>query len=94
MTIKCSLRVRNDLGGGKLALDETGAAFRGDSCPVCKRALHVRGAGKRIASRDTYEADGFCASCGAPLGTIVAQVSTIFGLEEDERVLAGPWKVY
>lgn len=67
-----------------------------DACPRCGRreAVRVQGSGKRIAGHDVYEADGFAVCCGAPLGTIRAQVSTIFGLEEDERVLRGRARVY
>lgn len=54
----------------------------------------VAGTGREIEGRDTYRAQGLCVQCRAPRGIIRAQVETIFGLEEDERVLAGPWRVY
>lgn len=96
MSTTCALRVRNDLGGGTIDVDTTGAAYRGDACPACKETpLRVIGAGMEIASHDTYEAAGFCRVCGAPVGTIIATVPTIFGLEEDEAVLlSGRWRVY
>lgn len=43
---------------------------------------------------DTYRSTGHCTDCGVELGPIVAKVSTIFGIEEDERVLHGRARVY
>jgi hypothetical protein len=57
-------------------------------------ATGIAGKGKRIATRDTYEADAFCVGCGEQVGVLRAKVETIFGLEEDEAVLNGRWKVY
>lgn len=54
----------------------------------------VGGTGREVESHGTYRARGLCAGCREPRGVIRAQVETVFGLEEDERVLAGPWRVY
>lgn len=54
----------------------------------------VRGKGISSNDRDAYYADGHCVACDNFVGTIRAKVDTLFGIEEDERVLAGPWKVY
>lgn len=35
-----------------------------------------------------------CSRCRQPVGRLVVRVPTMFGLDEDARVLAGPWKVY
>lgn len=65
------------------------------ACPVCKVApVRARGTGKRIESHDTYAANAVFVCCGAPAGVLRVKVDTIFGIEEDERVLAGPWRVY
>ena len=71
------------------------------TCPRCgykphpERGVRVQGKGKRITGHDVYEADGYAACCGQPLGTIRAVVSTVFGVEEDERVLYhGRCRVY
>jgi hypothetical protein len=61
-------------------------------CPCGSRS--VSGLGKRIASFDTYEADARCNGCWAPRGVLRVKVSTLFGIEEDERVGHGPWRVY
>lgn len=69
-----------------------------DTCTECKESpLAVRGLGMTIdpnASHDTYRADAVCYSCGAPAGVLRVKMSTIFGIEEDERVLNGRCRVY
>jgi hypothetical protein len=50
--------------------------------------------GPGAAAHDEYHSDAECCACGERVGTLVVKVSTVFGIEEDERVLAGPWKVF
>jgi hypothetical protein len=65
------------------------------ACPHCKtEPFNVRGKGINKTDRDSHYADGHCLKCDARVGTIRVKLDTIFGLEEDERVLNGPWKVY
>lgn len=64
------------------------------ACPGCSAPLRVLGSGREIGGHDYYRAKGFCASCRAYVGEIRAYVDTIFGLEEDERVLHGRPRVY
>lgn len=68
------------------------------TCPKCKlNPLPVRGQGKSIdpnSPRDTYRADAICCGCGAPVGVLRVKVETIFGIEEDDRVLNGRCRVY
>ena len=73
-----------------------GTARRPSTCPGCSAApLRVQGRDRTIGGHDYYRADGFCADCGARVGEIRAYVSTIFGLDEDERVLVhGRPRVY
>lgn len=54
----------------------------------------VGGTGREIEGHDVYRARGLCVGCRAYRGVIRVQVATVFGLEEDERVMAGPWRVY
>jgi len=66
-------------------------------CPFCGALpLCVKGEGSNIVrGRDSYQnfsAVTLC--CKKPVDWIKSQMDTIFGLEEDERVLNGPWKVY
>lgn len=64
-------------------------------CPSCGDApLRVQGTGRTIGGHDWYRATGHCAACGARVGEVRAYVSTIFGIEEDERVLHGRARVY
>lgn len=68
------------------------------ACPRCREAapagLCVRGDGRRVESRDTFVANASAVPCGCAVGVLRVRVSTIFGLEEDEVVLNGPWRVY
>jgi hypothetical protein len=66
------------------------------ACPKCKATpFSAAGTGMSIESHDTYRAEGACLSCKKRVGVLRVVVSTIFGLEEDERVLYGsPCKVY
>lgn len=65
-------------------------------CPGCKAGppLAVRGLGIHTREHAAYVARAACVRCGAVVGSLRAEVETVFGLEEDERVLAGPWRVY
>ena len=64
-------------------------------CPRCKsEPLQVQGDNNSIESRDTYRADARCLSCGETIGVLRVRVSTIFGIEEDGRVLNGRCRVY
>ena len=65
-------------------------------CPDCGASpLRVQGTGRRVSADDrAYEADGYCAACRAHVGTIRAEVSTLFGIHEDEAVLYGRPRVY
>jgi hypothetical protein len=65
------------------------------ACPACgAEPFGARGLGRRIAAHDTYAADAVATCCGKHVGELRVTLGTIFGLEEDERVLTGPWKVY
>lgn len=58
---------------------------------VCCGRVHGRGI--RATTHDTYVAEAEC-ECGKRVGTMHTKVSTIFGIEEDERVLYGRARVY
>lgn len=64
-------------------------------CPFCGvEPMKARGVGGMVKSHDSYRSDAITTCCGKPLDWIKATFDTIFGLEEDERVLNGPWRVY
>lgn len=67
-------------------------------CPACgvahEEGLPVMGSGNHIENHDTYKATALGKCCGKVLGVIRVKVSTIFGIEEDERVLNGRFRVY
>jgi hypothetical protein len=65
----------------------------------CRKCGHdkpaVAGGEKRIADDDrAYEATAVCLECRQTIGTIRVEVSTLFGLREDEAVLHGRPRVY
>lgn len=71
----------------------TGAEFVETSpCPVCgsERVHCLRGI------RGEYGAEGKarCFDCGADRGRIVVEFGSVFGYEEDQRVLNGRCRVY
>lgn len=78
------------------ATDGVPFAIGPEPCPLCKASpWRVAGRNRRIADDDrAYEADGFCVDCGAAVGLIRAEASTLFGLHEDEAVLHGRPRVY
>lgn len=64
-------------------------------CPHCKEPLLVSGrAGTRNQTRDSIEEIAFCRNCDKNVGLLRVVFSTIFGIEEDERVLRGRARVY
>jgi hypothetical protein len=49
----------------------------------------------RISQDDcAYESDAVCTACRKTVGLIRAEMDTLFGLEEDERVAALPCRKY
>jgi len=72
------------------------AVAPGGPCPECgQEGYRVAGKNKRIAEDDrAYESDAYCTSCERPVGTLRLEVSTIFGLREDNAVLRGRCRVY
>lgn len=66
------------------------------ACPVCKATPFSAGGVKGTMARghDTFEARAGCLVCGVVSGKLVVKVDTIFGIEEDERVLHGRARVY
>lgn len=65
-------------------------------CPSCLVAeFRVIGDVQRQkVGRDTVTAPALALCCAAEVGTVRVELSTIFGLEEDERVLHGRARVY
>lgn len=66
------------------------------TCPICKREpADVQGKNPRWLDEETCESDATCLDCQKPVGTLRVVLGTLFGLEEDERVLnSGRWRVY
>jgi len=65
-------------------------------CPTCgAEPFRVRGTVPRIADDDrAYEAEAWCLACSASVGKLRVEVSTLFGLREDEAVLRLGVKIY
>lgn len=63
-------------------------------CPGCGcEPFHAQGHADIERGHDTYSCSSSC-GCGHPSGRMVVTFSTLFGLEEDERVLNGRARVY
>lgn len=64
-------------------------------CSACKsKRTHLQGRfSTRHFDHDTHYSNVYC-ECGEFLGELQAKVDTIFGIEEDERVLLGRPRVY
>ncbi|TMQ09574.1 MAG: hypothetical protein E6J90_14075 [Deltaproteobacteria bacterium] len=64
------------------------------ACPSCHAAQpQIRGTGITHHDHNTYYARAVAQCCGAAL-RMETRVDTIFGIEEDERVLRGRARVY
>lgn len=66
-----------------------------ETCPDCEHdaPTKLRGRDQRH-SHSKYHAIAVALCCGARIGQLEVEVQTVFGIEEDRRVLAGPWRVY
>jgi hypothetical protein len=66
------------------------------ACPHCKATpFKVAGGGMQPSADDqAYEATARALCCGKGVGTLRAEMNTLFGVEEDERVLNGRCRVY
>lgn len=67
-----------------------------EACPLCGVApLRARGCDRAMEKQhDRIVTDAYCVDCRKPIGRMTVTFSTIFGIEEDERVLSGRWRVY
>ena len=64
-------------------------------CPGCGvTPFLIKGTGIHKHDERTMRAGSHCVACDDPVGYVYARVDTIFGLEEDRRVLAGRCRVY
>lgn len=66
------------------------------ACPKCGSIdFGVQGKNMRPAEDDrAHEADGYSTCCQKLVGTIRAEMDTLFGVREDEAVLHGRCRVY
>ena len=96
--MKVTIHMHGDGGSHAARLPYSGAdhVLADLACPACKAAAPIQVRGRGITSRDhdTYYADAEHQGCGALLGRMHTKVDTIFGVEEDERVLNGRARVY
>lgn len=65
------------------------------TCPHCGvEPFNVRGGGIMSKDHDSKYAEASCLACGKHVGRMRVRFDTIFGIEEDERVLNGRYRVY
>ena len=79
-----------------LPYDGAPHAIAQGTCPHCSKSpFRVAGGNMRDHSEHGVKvSDGACADCRKPIGQLFAKTVTLFGHDEDQRVLAGPWKVF
>lgn len=96
--MKITVEIDGKRFDGKLPFDNAPHVETKATCPCCGATdISVRGDGLHIESHDTYAANAihYAENCMKKVGTIRVQMSTIFGLEEDERILVhGRARVY
>jgi hypothetical protein len=63
------------------------------ACSGCGSKF-IAGGESSVESHDMYRAQAACVGCKAACGVLRVQVSTLFGIEEDNRVLNGRCRVY
>ena len=65
-------------------------------CPSCGASpLKLHATQQEVYSFDTYRGIARCACCNAKVGGhLEVRIDTLFGIEEDERVIHGRCRVY
>ena len=90
--------MRITLDGKHCVLPYSGAPFveTEGSCLICETTpLQIRGnAREQLVEHDRITAPAHCSFCLGHVGKLVVVFSTIFGLEEDARILNGRARVY
>jgi hypothetical protein len=96
MTMEITVSVEGKVHAANRPNPESNFVVVDIPCPHCKSApLEVRGRGKPERGHDFYKnTDTITLCCGEAVDWIRVKLDTLFGLEEDERVLRGPWRVY
>ena len=62
-------------------------------CSGCG-AFRIAGSKPHVEEDSKITATAVCLGCRAPCGTLVVSTETLFGLEEDDRMLNGRPRVY
>ena len=90
------LEIAGDRYAAKVPFDGASYVEVDIRCPMCAEEgpIRVQGLGISERTHDEYRATALHLECDRPIGRLIAQVSTIFGIEEDERVLNGRPRVY
>lgn len=65
------------------------------ACPTCEApGASIRADKSSWRDEETLEGEAYCLECQKLCGTLRVTIGTIFGLEEDRRVLHGRCRVY
>lgn len=98
MAKKLWLEIQREVGDPETrTVTVDGSIFTAEmSCPGCRaQPFKLRQVTNKVRySEELYRAGAECIACGDPVGYVYEKPDTIFGIDEDERVLAGPWRVY
>ena len=64
-------------------------------CPSCKaEPADIHAKKSKWIDEETLEGEAFCIHCKKSIGILQVTMQTLFGLEEDNRVLNGRCRVY
>jgi len=87
------LQIQRQSGIDKRAVSPDGTVE--GKCPGCDaEPFYVKTHPPQGHDDRTWKAGAYCCDCGDPVGWIYWAADTIFGTEEDERVLRGRPRVY
>lgn len=80
----------------KLPFPDADHAVAERDCPKCgTHDFKVAGSGRRASADDrAWESDAYCLACRTHVGVLRCETNTLFGVREDERVLAGRVRIY
>lgn len=95
--MKITLRT-NDKADHNCSLPYEGAAAvdvdDGTTCNHCDEVLRVYSNQHQSCGDGSVKGRALCLSCKKEVGFLFVEFNTIFGLEEDQRVLNGRCRVY
>lgn len=95
--MKIAIHIEGETEPREASLPDRSSSFvvASGACPLCRHApLHASGSGEQVTGHDTITSACVCRTCDKRIGSIVVTMDSLFGIEEDRRVLNGRCRVY